>query len=110
VDNIDTPGSCSWEDKAGKRIRQAGRSRRQLTHRSEKEDIARANLDRKRPSVESALERADLQDHSIVVDSIATVNAGALAGRGPVEPDTRTEVIFVTCALARQEGQDQRIQ
>ena len=69
----------------------------------EKEDVARAHLDRQRPTIEAAFERLDLERDAVVIDAVAAVHARPGAAGGPVETDARSEIVHDRASARRRE-------
>ena len=102
VDDVDPRRAGARQDEAGERVGDARRKRRQAL-RPEEEHVAGAHFDRQRAAVEAALERLNLERDAVEVDAVAAVEAALAVGRGPVEADTRPEVVQVPAAFAFQE-------
>src|SRR6185503_18304277 len=96
VDDVDATGAGARQHKSRERVcERRSRRRKHAVYRIEKkrrwdkEQIAGADLNRQRTSVEATLQCLNLQRDAIVVNAVARMNARAHVAGRVVEPDTR---------------------
>ena len=68
------------------------------------------HFNRQGPPIQATLQRLNLQRYTIVVDSIAAMNACVPIFRRVIETDARAKVVSVSSAFPMQERQNERIE